>query len=131
MQSNAWAFVKNNPIPLAAIVSLLTGATLRWGVGEPAVADWVCLAALVVGGAPLVWDTLRGMLLGRFATDVVAMLVIVTAIVMGEYFAGVIIVLMQSGGQALEHYSLRRASSSLEELLARAPRVSSRYSGLR
>ena len=40
-----------------------------------------------------------------------------------EYFAGVIIVIMQSGGEALENYSLRRASSTLEQLLARAPRI--------
>jgi P-type E1-E2 ATPase len=45
---------------------------------------------------------------------------------MREYFAGVIIVIMQSGGEALENYSLRRASSTLEHLLARAPHTAHR-----
>jgi heavy metal translocating P-type ATPase len=48
---------------------------------------------------------------------------------MGEYFAGVIVVLMQAGGEALENYGLRRASSSLERLLARAPRLAQRKQG--
>ena len=59
---------------------------------------------------------------GRFAADIVAMLAIVTALVIGQYFAGVVIALMQSGGEALERYAMGRASSSLEALLARAPR---------
>ena len=66
------------------------------------------------------------MLKGNFAADVVAMLAIITAVLMHEYFAGVIIVIMQSGGEALENYSLRRASSTLEQLLARAPRIAHR-----
>ncbi|HEY6854489.1 MAG TPA: heavy metal translocating P-type ATPase, partial [Gemmatimonadales bacterium] len=59
----------------------------------------------------------------------VAMLAIVTALLLGEYFAGVVIVLMQSGGEALESYAMRRASSSLEQLLARAPRIARRMAG--
>lgn len=58
-----------------------------------------------------------------------ATLSIVTAVAMGEYFAGLIIVLMQSGGEALERYSLRRASSALEQLLARAPHRAWRKEG--
>jgi P-type E1-E2 ATPase len=45
---------------------------------------------------------------------------------MREYFAGVIIVIMQSGGEALENNSLRLASSTLEHLLARAPHTAHR-----
>jgi heavy metal translocating P-type ATPase len=73
-----------------------------------------------------VLQTLRGMLRGRFAADIVAMLAIVTAFVLGQYFAGVVIVLMQSGGEALEAYAMQRASSSLEALLARAPKIAHR-----
>jgi len=85
--------------------------------------DAVFLVTVVVGGAPLVFKTLLGLIRGRFAADVVAMLAIVTAAALGQYFAGAVIVLMQSGGEALEAYAMRRASSSLEALLARAPKV--------
>jgi len=89
----------------------------------------VFLAALIVGGIPLVLQTLRGMLRGEFAADIVASLAIVTALILGQYFAGVIIVLMQSGGEALEAYAMDRASSSLEALMARAPKVAHRVRG--
>ncbi len=84
------------------------------------------MATLLIGGAPLVWTTFRGIIRGRFASDIVALLAIMTAILMQEAFAGIIIVLMQSGGEALENYSLRRASSSLDQLLSRAPRLAQR-----
>jgi heavy metal translocating P-type ATPase len=69
------------------------------------------------------------MLRGRFAADVVAMLAIVGAIVFREYFAGAVIVLMQSGGEALEAYAMQRATASLEALLARAPKIAHRLQG--
>lgn len=126
MQKRIWQFVRENPIPFVALIGLAVGAVFRFGAGRSDVSDLIWLATLVVGGAPVVYETVKGMLKGNFASDVVAMLAIITAILTQEYFAGVIIVLMQSGGEALESYSLRRASSSLEKLLARAPRIAHR-----
>ena len=119
MLRKLWMLLRDNVLPLLVLLGLAGGTILRFGFGQPESARWVWLAALVVGGAPLVLATVRGMLRGNFAADVVATLSIVTALAMGEYFAGLIIVLMQSGGEALERYSLRRASSALEQLLAR------------
>ena len=102
---------------LGLIAGLVTGS------------DAIFLGTLLVGGVPLVLQTLLGMLRGRFAADVVAMLAIITAFILGQYFAGVVIVLMQSGGEALEAYAMRRASRSLEALLARAPKVAHRLDG--
>ena len=103
------------PIPVVAALGLAAGLVTH--------ADRIFLVTLLVGGVPLVLQTLRSILRGRFAADVVAMLAIVTALVLGQYFAGVVIVLMQSGGEALEAYAMGRASRSLEALLARAPKV--------
>src|SRR6266581_3325241 len=102
------------PVALVAATGLVAGLTTG--------SDHVFLATLVGGGIPLVVQTLRGMVRGRFAADIVAMLAIITAFVLGQYFAGAVIVLMQSGGEALEAYAMRRASQSLEALLARAPK---------
>src|SRR6266702_3161846 len=107
-------------VAVIAAVGLATGLITR--------SDAVFLVTVVVGGAPLVLKTLAGLVRGRFADDV-AMLAIGTAVVLGQYFAGVVIVLMQSGGEALEAYAMRRASSSLEALLARSPKVAHRMHG--
>ena len=109
------------PVAFIAAAGLAAGLIAR--------SDRVFLATLLVGGTPLVVQTLRGMLRGRFAADIVAMLAIITAFTLGQYFAGAVIVLMQSGGEALEAYAMGRASQSLEALLARAPRIAHRARG--
>ncbi len=60
---------------------------------------------------------------GRFAADLVAMLAIITALLLREPLAGLIVVLMQTGGEALERYAQGRASEAVRELEAAAPRV--------
>ena len=68
----------------------------------------------------------KGMIHRHFASDIVAMLAIVAAILTNEALPGVVIVIMQTGGKALEDYAFRRASSSLDELMARSPRIAYR-----
>ena len=112
--------------PLATLASLLLGLALRL---HPDLARWstpTLLTALTLLGAPVAWRTIRGMLRGEFAADVVAMLAIVTAIVLREPIAGLVIVLMQTGGELLERYAEGRASDAVRELEAAAPRIAHR-----
>ena len=129
MQNRIFGFIRDNPVPVFGLIGLSAGAVFRFVFARPDVADVIWLVVLVVGGAPTILKTTQKMLRGNFAADVVAMLAIITAVIMREYFAGVIIVIMQSGGEALENYSLKRASSTLEHLLARAPRIAHRKEG--
>lgn len=122
-------FLKNYPIPVFALCGLLLGAVLRFGFGEHDISQWVWFATLIIGGLPIVYQTVKGMLHGQFASDIVAMLAIITAILTQQAFAGAVVVLMQSGGEAIEYYGLRRASSSLTALLERAPRIARRKKG--
>ena len=87
------------------------------------------LIALAITGAPVVWRTLRGALRGRFAADFVASLAIVTAFVIAQPIAGLVIVLMQSGGEYLERYAARRASRAIQELDDASPRMAHRLAG--
>ena len=54
---------------------------------------------------------------------------IITAVSLDEYLAGSLVVLMLSGGTALEQYAVRKASSVLEALSKRMPSVAHRKSG--
>lgn len=119
------------PVAALAALGLAAGLVTRFVFGAPVAGDRLFFFTLVLGGVPLVARTLWGMLRGRFASDVVAMLAIVGALLFGEYFAGVVIVLMQSGGEALEAYAMHRATASLETLLARAPKIAHRFEGER
>ncbi len=116
-------------LPLATLFVIGMGAAARAGTNGVAASRWVWLGGLVVVGAPVVWRTLRGALGGHFATDVVAMLAIVGAVAVGQPLAGLVIVLMQTGGEALEHYAEGRASRAIRELEAAAPRTAHRLNG--
>jgi len=85
-------------------------------------------ATLVVGGLPLLVSLGRSLMAREFGSDVLAGLSIVTSVALGEYLVGAIIVLMLSGGVALEHYATRRASSVLDALAKRMPRVAHKKS---
>ena len=54
---------------------------------------------------------------------------IVTAIILGEYLAGSLVVLMLSGGQTLEEFAIRSASKVLQALAKRAPSIAHRKKG--
>lgn len=70
--------------------------------------------------------TVAGLLRGRFAADVVATLAIVAALLLGEPLAGLLVILMQSGGEALERHAAGRASAAVRALEAEAPRIGHR-----
>ncbi|MEO7101925.1 MAG: heavy metal translocating P-type ATPase [Gemmatimonadaceae bacterium] len=74
----------------------------------------------------VVTRTVRGALHGKWASDVVATLAIVTAAVMNEPLAGLIVVVMQTGGEALERYAEGRASRAVQQLEADRPKSAHR-----
>lgn len=119
-------FSKMYPIPAIAIIGLIVGAVVHYIFNDEGTGHWIWFITLVVGGAPIVFETIKEMLHGRFASDIVAMLAISTAIITNEAFPGVIIVIMQSGGKALEDYAFRKATTSLDELMARSPKTAHR-----
>ncbi len=121
--------LSNYPIPLLVLCGICLGLVFYFPLHRHELGDWIWRITLIAGGAPIVWQTFKGILQGHFASDIVAMLAIITAILMDQVFAGAVVVLMQSGGEALENYGLRRASTSLEALLARAPQFALRKTG--
>jgi len=90
---------------------------------------WILIAVLIAGGAPLVIGLARKAFAGNFGSDLLAGISIVTSVFLGEYLAGSIVVLMLSGGTALEEYATRRASSVLSALAGRMPRIAHRKQG--
>lgn len=110
------------PIPVATLFAITAGALVALAPGGAQLRHAVWTVGLVLCGAPVVWKTLRGLIRGRFAADVVAALAVVTAFVLGEPFVGLVIVLMQSGGEALERLAEGRATDALRALQDMAPR---------
>lgn len=105
-----------------AIVVLAAVLVLR-AAGEGGVARWVATAYV---GVFIVWTLVgmvRDVLRGHVGLDVLAVVAMVATLAVGESVAALIIVLMLSGGRALEDFAARRAKRDLTALLDRSPRV--------
>ena len=87
------------------------------------------MIGLVLCGAPVVYSTVRGLLRGKFAADVIASMTVVTALVLGHPVVGLVIVVMQTGGEALERMAGARATNALRALQESAPTKAHRITG--
>ncbi|WP_372721955.1 heavy metal translocating P-type ATPase [Novipirellula sp.] len=117
-------------IAALAVVAILVHLVLRFViVTDRGVTELPLLIALAFGGVPLVWELLVKLFRREFGSDLLAGISIVTSVVLHEYLAGTLVVLMLSGGEALEAYAVRSASSVLHALAKRMPSVAHRKRG--
>lgn len=89
--------------------------------GQKTAANWVLGIAALVELMPLLngmWQDFRH---GKYGIDILAATAIVTSVILGEYWAAIVVVLMLTGGEALEDYAEHRAKSELDALLKHAP----------
>lgn len=102
-------------------------AVLILGLGllaaSPVASAWIvgAWAALVA-----IWQAIgmvRAALRGTFGLDILAVTAIVATLAVGDVWAAIVVVLMLSGGEALEDFAERRARRELTALLDRTPRV--------
>jgi len=110
-----------------ALIAFLAaaGITAHLVTGSPGPL-WTVLA---LGGIPLLWELLKKLFALDFGSDLLAGMSIVTSILLEQYLVGSIVVLMLSGGAALEDYAMQRASAVLAALVKRMPRVAHRRLG--
>jgi len=117
-------------IAILSALGILLHFVLRYAVRAQAPATLLPLyATLLIGGAPLVLALVRKLIAREFGSDLLAGVSILSSVLLGEYLVGSIIVLMLSGGVALEHYATRRASSVLDALAKRMPQTAHRKLG--
>ncbi len=128
MRAAAFATLWNRETAIAvlAVAGIAAHLVARAFVPDGPARDLPLFVVLAAGGAPLVWDLARKALARQFGADLLAGISIVTSVLLGEYLAGALVVLMLSGGEALEHYAVGRASSVLQALAKRMPSVAHR-----
>jgi len=113
-------------IAVVAVLGVAVHVAARLAGASTALQTGPLLGVLAGGGLPLVWDLAGKAWRRQFGADMLAGLSIVTSVLLGEYLAGALVVLMLSGGEALEHYAVGRASSVLQALAKRLPSVAHR-----
>lgn len=108
-----WAVALTLGVGLVGILLALGGA--GWLVA------WLFSGYALAIAAWQAVGMVRQLLRRHFGLDVLAVTAIVATVVVGEYIAALLVVLMLTGGEALEDYANRRAKHELDALLARAP----------
>jgi heavy metal translocating P-type ATPase len=111
---------------ILALVGVGGGAAL-WIAQATDAAHLVWTAATVVAFLPLVVQVIRSVLRREPGVDIIAVLAMAGALLLGESLAGAVIGLMLASGQVLERYATARARRELLHLLERAPRVAHRW----
>lgn len=116
-----WAVTLTLFVGVAGVVLALAGA----GAVVPWLFSGYALAVAVWQAVGMV----RAMLQRHFGLDILAITAIVATVLVGEYVAALVVVLMLTGGEALEDYADRRAKRELDALLTRAPQRAHRAEG--
>lgn len=129
----SWAlFIRSRDglITVLTLVAITLHLILWFGAGaEGWIRDWPLVAVVILGGIPLMVEVVRSAVRTRGGADTLAAVSIITAVLLGEWLVAAIIVLMLSGGEALEGAASRRASGTLDALARRAPTTAHRLRG--
>ncbi len=127
-----WLRYRHAVIAAMAIAGIASWVTARFGLAWPETQSALILQGVLwLGGTPLVIELLVQLTRRQFGADLLAGISIVTALLLGEYLAGALVVLMLSGGETLEAYAVRSASSVLAALSRRMPSIAHRKSDSR
>ncbi len=57
-----------------------------------------------------------------FGVDILATIAVITSIIVGEYIAATVVVLMLGGGEILEDFSFNRATEAMQKLIENSPK---------
>lgn len=110
---------------MIGIVALI----LEFGFHQNRLAFWL---VAIVGGIMTVTmligmiETLRS---GKYGVDILAITAIVATLLVGEYWASLMVLIMLTGGDSLEDYASHQASRELRSLLDNSPQTAHRIKG--
>lgn len=118
-------FIKRYPLVASTLAALIIVLALFFS-GNTQLAQWLGTAyvifIIVITSVDMVKDVMRG----HYGLDILAVVAMGAAIAVGEYIAALIVVLMLTGGEALEDFAEARAARDLDALLKRAPETAHR-----
>ena len=116
---DSYALVATTLAVLAAVL------ILQW-TGQGQAALWLGSGFALAVAFYTAVGMVRDLLAGHWGVDVLAVTAVVSTVVVGEYLAALVVVLMLTGGEALEEYAGDRAGRELSSLLKRAPQLAHR-----
>lgn len=94
--------------------------------------QWAFWLVSIIGGIMTI-SMLIGMIKtlrsGKYGVDILAVTAIVATLMVGDYWASLVVLVMLTGGDSLEDYASHQASRELRSLLDNSPQVAHRIDG--
>lgn len=117
----ALRFIRHYYLFVIALVAAVAGLCLQ--ILHQHLALHLTLGIIaVIETLPLLWGMKQSLSEGKYGIDILAITAIISAVVFKQYWAAIVIVIMLTGGEALEDYAERRATNELSSLLDKAPK---------
>lgn len=120
-------FARSYPWVFVALLVGAVGLGAGW-LGFDSYVAWGVSGFALMIAAKEGYGMVRSLLRGHLGLDLLAVTAIVATVAVGEYWASLIIVLMLTGGEALEDAAAGRAERELTSLLDRTPQLAHRVS---
>ncbi len=105
---------------MLAFLALIVGLIFYF-TNHQTISEWIMGTVAILESLPLVksmWEDIRS---GAYGIDILALTAIITAVILRQDIAAIIIVIMLTGGESLEDYAEKRANSELDALLKGSP----------
>lgn len=113
-------FLRRYKLFSLATLTVLAGLALEFSK-HPTAAHSLLAVVSLAAAMPLIWEMWQDLRSGRYGIDILAVTAVVTSVLLKQYWAAIVVVLMLTGGESLEDYAEHRARSELDALLKRAP----------
>lgn len=113
-------FVREYNLFSIATLAVIIGLVLQFS-GQHTAAKWLLSTVALIEVLPLLWGMWQDYRSGSYGLDILAATAIIASVILGEFWAGIVVVLMLTGGESLEDFAEHRAKSELDALLKHAP----------
>lgn len=116
---------KNWQLMMVLAVSAIA-LVFAFGLKQPLIAQGLITVMGSIIALIMFWGMVKTIRSGNFGVDLLAITAVVATLAVGQYWAAMIVLLMLTGGDALESYAATKASSELKQLLENAPTTAHR-----
>ncbi|HEV7182897.1 MAG TPA: heavy metal translocating P-type ATPase [Leifsonia sp.] len=118
--SRLGGLITTSPLLTVTVVLAAVGLVMQF-TGNPGAASLLIFAYGLIVVAVELAGMLANIRSGDWGLDVLAVAAVLSTIAVGDYWAAMVVILMITGGQALETYASARAARELTALLERVP----------
>ncbi|HJF18890.1 MAG TPA: cadmium-translocating P-type ATPase [Enterococcus columbae] len=90
---------------------------------QPLYARWLVSIISSIIAFSMFIEMIQTLRKGNFGVDILAITAIVSTLIVGEYWASLVVLIMLTGGESLEAYASKQANKELQSLLDQTPEI--------